>query len=565
MKKNSNLSGKIAILDESVSRKIAAGEIIERPASVVRELLDNSIDAESSEIELHIKNGGISSIRVIDNGNGMSREDLELCYLPHATSKLKDFDDIYRIESLGFRGEALSSIAACSRMDIITSTGDNPANKLVIHNNKLLSLDQSLGNKGTVISVNDLFFSIPARKKFLKRTSAETAKCKGVFIEKSSAFPDISFKLFVNDELKLFLPPSDLRERIFSIYSGKLKKDLLYELSCNNKGFSIKSVAARPELSFRDRKLMQIFVNGRRINDFSFIQAAEYGYSEFLPGGSYPGVFIFIKIDPELVDFNIHPAKSEVRIKIQRDVHHEIVLLLKDFLKKFQISRKEKSYSIRHESFGFVSEARPGVEPAIRITEWSQKTDSVSRLHPVEDKKDFFYIGQLFSLFLLVEYKDSLFMIDQHAAHEKILFEKYASSPPIPQNLLIPVDFKITEKEKNTLSENIERYEKLGIIVNLNTPHLCRITALPRMCTGMEDDIIEFLKQGKGTESELKLKLYSALACKAAIKEGEQIDPVTAEELIEKTFKLENARCPHGRPVWHSISRTSLNQLVKRT
>ncbi|MCD6397081.1 MAG: ATP-binding protein, partial [Spirochaetaceae bacterium] len=228
-------SGRIKILPDSVSLRIAAGEVIDRPFSIVRELLDNSIDAGASKIDLHIKGGGTEHIRVVDNGTGMSLEDMEICFLPYSTSKINRMEDLDSLKTMGFRGEALSSIAACSKLEVISKIESNSPNKLIVHSSSLVSLNRAAGSEGTVIDVSDLFYSIPARKKFLKKPSAEATACKKTLIEKALPFPDISFRFYSDNKLKIFLPAATLKERLLSAYPNIFNTQLIHEAHSEHK------------------------------------------------------------------------------------------------------------------------------------------------------------------------------------------------------------------------------------------------------------------------------------------------------------------------------------------
>jgi DNA mismatch repair protein MutL len=335
--------GNIRILENSVALKIAAGEVIDRPASVLRELLDNSIDAGSSDISVYIESAGIREIRITDNGAGMDSEDLEICVMPHATSKIRQAEDLYRIKTLGFRGEALSSIAASSRLEITTCTNDySEGYTLKTDSSGRIDISAGKARKGTTVSVRDLFYAFPARKQFLKNPSAETSLCKSVFYEKAAARPDITFRLYIDNILIQMMHASSLKERIFMSYNNVFSDESLiyeaYEPADNGNLYSITAVMADPSLFRKDRKYIHIYLNGRRIQEYSLLQAVVYGYSSFLPGGHYPCAAVFIENSPELVDFNIHPAKKEAKIKNIKQIHHSVTeLIIKNL--------KEKSYS----------------------------------------------------------------------------------------------------------------------------------------------------------------------------------------------------------------------------
>lgn len=583
-----NKSGRIKLLPDSVALRIAAGEVIDRPFSVVRELLDNSIDAGSKDIDLYIEGGGIGSIRVVDNGRGMSREDLEICYLPYSTSKIDTMEDLDQLETLGFRGEALSSIAACSKLEITSKTDNKLPNKLTVHSSNVITFTKSGGSDGTVIDVSDLFYSIPARKKFLKRASAEATACKKTFLEKSLPFPDIAFRFFLDKKLKIFLPPSSLKERILAAYPGIFEKQLLHEISSDHKDFLIKIIAGDPALHRSDRRYIQIFLNNRRINEFAFIQAAEYGYSDFLPGGNYPVIFIFLQVDPSLIDFNIHPAKKEVRFRNLQEIHRSLVDTIKSFLSTFEYNYSRSAIDNKppRDFTGFTELLK---ERNSEYTVPSEKTNFPHIAHNHSNKPNFpidkikankqishaditketehkiIYMGQLFNLFLLTAIDDIFYFIDQHAAHEKIIFNEFKTKSSTTQELLIPYLFDLDSEKNNIFQMDLSDYKSFGFTFEAIGDHKWQLLELPAICAGKEDIIIKFIQSQKGTVSDLETELYADMACKSAIKDGDIIDDTTAMELINKTLDLKNARCPHGRPVWFQVSREELFHFVGRT
>ena len=564
-------SRSISILREDVSRKIAAGEVIDRPFSVVRELLDNAIDAQSRNIDVFIEGGGIAGIRMVDDGEGMSEEDLRLCFLRYATSKIREEDDLYRVSTLGFRGEALASIAACSRLSITSMAGKPPAgaHRVIAAGGRLISLEGCAGKAGTVVEVADLFFNMPVRKKFLKNPGAETAQCRQTLLEKALPFPEINFKFFTGGSLKHFFPAQGIERRISSAFG--LDHAHLSVLEGEGAGFRLTIVAARPEICRRDKKMIQVFVNRRRIYTYGLIQAVEYAYSDYMPGGSFPAAFVLIDIDPELVDFNIHPAKREVRFRDIGAVHQGIVAALRSFLKGFDLSMSTsfKSAGSAKTSGNAKDAGFPDTDgislfqtpTAILADEKYVSAPPAERVFPGGPK----YCGQIFKLFLLVEYAERLFIIDQHAAHERIIFEKLKKRPAVSQQLLVPIRFEAGEEKTRLIKERGDFFKALGIKVECLEAASYEITALPEDFLCLEDErLIEALLAPQSSLSELEKEFFNLIACRLAVKEGEEIDSSLACELIRRVFELENARCPHGRPLWYEISREELFRRVGR-
>ena len=573
---------RIQILRDTVALRIAAGEVIDRPFSVVRELIDNAVDCGAENIDLYVEGGGIDRIRVVDNGSGMSLEDLKKCYLPHATSKISEMEDLESLKTLGFRGEALSSIGACSRLEIISSETGADAGRLVVSNGALRDLSPYKGNKGTIVDVSGLFHAMPARKKFLKRPSAEAAACKKVFIDKVLPFCEISFRYFQDGAMKLFFPVSSLKERVINAYPGILNKDLTREMESSTEDFSVRIIAADPSVNRKDRRYIQLFVNNRRINDFSLLQAVEYGFSEFLPGGTYPVAFVFIDIKPSLIDVNIHPAKKEIKIHGSSQLHHAIVVLIKNFLAGsiYNYSSSRESAPAQRDFAPFAGFTEKGRQSTAQSTSFEvpvksesfteRKTDYLKAAEPadipaLQEVPPFRYLGQVFNLFLIVEAGENIYFIDQHASHEKILFNELLENSISVQEMLVPLIFTVEKENSAELRKFRNELENMGVILKDLDNGRWALQGIPASCTGRENIIVEFLKAPKGTVKDLKTALYADMACKSAIKDGEVLDPVTAVELIKKTMKLKNARCPHGRPVWFQISRSELFNLVGRT
>jgi len=587
-------SRRIEILREDVSRKIAAGEVIDRPFSVIRELLDNSIDARAETVNVYIEGGGIARIRVVDDGTGMSRDDLILCTERHATSKIRQEGDLYRERTLGFRGEALASVAACSRLEIISKVREGegadeaPAYRLRTEGGKRFGVEECRGNPGTVVSVSELFYNLPVRRKFLKSTAGETGMCRQTFLEKALPHPALSFRFFVDGKIRSFLSPQGQRERICEAFA--LPAEHLSLLEAEQKSLHLRIVAARPELSRRDKRLIQIYVNRRRIYEYSLVHAVEYAYGGYMPGGRHPVAFVFLDLDPELVDFNIHPAKREARFRDLPALHQLVARTLQEYLSSFDLRVPHRVSKAEVEgAFAFPPS---GPDRGTTTSDYSTvraKGDRGSREFPVEripkplvrlgkDEPPLqepgadagipvepVYRGQLFTLFLLVEYGSSLFIIDQHAAHERILFEQLMSAKPASQELLMPIRLEIGESAAEAIAGREELFKRLGIRVERGDDDAYELTALPEALISIdEEELVRALLWEKGSVDDLVDRVYSLASCRLAIKEGQELDPLTATELMHKVFRLSNARCPHGRPIWHEVPREKLLHEVGR-
>jgi DNA mismatch repair protein MutL len=631
-------SRRIRILRDSVAQRIAAGEVIDRPYSVVRELLDNAIDAGAAKIDLYLERGGLDRVRVVDDGEGMSREDVDLCWQPHATSKIETAEDIYALSTLGFRGEALSSVASCARLTVTSAPSDGIPHTLEVHGGKKIRLEAGSGSRGTAVDVADLFFNMPGRRRFLKSAGAESSACKRTFLEKALPFPSVGFRLFIDGELRLFLPPASRRERIARAHPEALPEDFLYERQEEGGRFRLHTVLSSPSLVRRDRRYIHIYLNRRRISEYSLVQAVQYAYGEYLPGGKFPAAFIFAEVDPALVDFNIHPAKREARIKNLPDIHHQLVHLIGRFLAESFPHTPPGSEAEEAPAFewragsraagrggkiaggseagsaGAASGASYGAsETAARrevdIEAWkrigrqaganrqagemrqtgdyrqtggrsnggpaeetAEETAEASAVAPAESEGPAdsskagrpLLLGQAFGLFIAVEYGSELFLIDQHAAHERIIYDRISAPGQARQNLLVPMSFETEEEETSLLLQRQEEFAELGVELRRTGERSWELTAIPERWTGMEEELIEFLSSATVPGETLRSELYADLACKTAVKDGEQLDAVSAEELARQALTLPVPRCPHGRPVWHRISREELLRSVGR-
>ena len=622
--------------------KIAAGEVIDRPNAVVRELIDNSLDAGATEISLEIQEGGSKKIRICDNGAGMTREDLEICWKPHTTSKISRAEDLLNISTLGFRGEALSSICAVSTMKI-TSVRNNEENAAEGNGaSAAWNLETSFSwknsgkensapmevinykispgrlEKGTIIEIRGLFDNFPAIKAFLKKPGAETLLCRQTFQEKALAWPQVAFSLTTDNKLRYLYPgKQSLLERTLSVTEPVEPASFFKEISETGDGFCFKIILGTREVVRKDKKDMMIFVNGRRIFDYGLIQAMDYGAEGFFPNGSHPFAYLFLEINPKYVDFNIHPAKKEIRIRNKGEIHHEISSAVRDFYKNLTLSNlfpqkngteKESSpdsgtISIYGKSAGNLPDfetkvdSKENIFPEIRneieqgdnlrerlspTLEYSPATEmqfqnpkatdslEISGANPgnlkTETGLDFRYIGQVFNLFLVAEYTGKLYLIDQHAAHERILYDQLLKTSGTCQELLIPYIIETeTEKEDRYLENSEKELKAAGFDIAREGKGKWCINGVPVRWKGSVEDLRHDLLH-KDPDSETLLKsILARTACRQAVKKGDPLDYETARGIVEKTFKLPHPFCPHGRPVWIEFSPEKLTELVSRT
>jgi DNA mismatch repair protein MutL len=578
----------IQVLDPLVAQKIAAGEVIERPSGVIRELLDNSLDADAHSIEVHITAGGNDELRVLDDGTGMSKDDLARCYLAHATSKIRTVEDLDRVRSLGFRGEALSAVASVSRLSITSALAGEQAHELRVEAGRQLGISPAAGSSGTSVTVRDLFFNVPARRKFLKRGASESASVRSLFLDKALPFPDVSFRLFSNGELRSFLPSATLIERISAAYPERTEPARLQELRATGDGFSLRIIAGEPAYHRRDRKQLQVFVNQRRIWEYALVQAVEYAYRDYLHGGLYPTAYLFITIEPELVDFNIHPAKREVRFRNLPQIHRRVVTALSKFLSAFDNRAvvAERDFPLLHN--GSPLSGLPAERSSVPFdlnTRFSPQRPSISEPRDggfeaadtpghtalvgqaLSESEGSLpqprYLGQIMNLFLVVEVDQTLYLVDQHAAHERVIYDRLRSGSG-GQELLFPVALELEPQDADELERRLPMLARLGIVVEKSAEGW-ELASVPAMLSLGPEEIAVLLMDLLHRPNDFERELFASLSCRSAVMDGDQVSPDRALEIIQGVIGLRNARCPHGRPVWISFSKEQLAGLVGRT
>jgi DNA mismatch repair protein MutL len=551
-------SGRISILSEDVSRKIAAGEVIDRPLSIVRELLDNALDAGAGAVDVHLRSGGLDGVRVVDDGAGMDRDDLGRCWLPHATSKIETEEDLLEVTSLGFRGEALSSVATAARLEIVSCPSGGVPHRLVVRGGRQEALEPCQGRPGTLVDVSELFYNYPARKRFLRSPSAEAGLCRTIFLDRASAFPSVAFRLYGEETLRLSLPAADPVQRIALCHD--LDPRLLGTAEARGQGFAVRLVAASPDGRRTDRRLVQVFVNGRRVQEYSLVQAVEFGFQGYLPGGFHPVAFVFVDIDPSLVDFNIHPAKKEVRFRALPEVHRAVVSAVRAFMAGRSSTAVFRDEPPASTGLPFDADRRAPAPPAA----WPLPGRPPGLPQPTAGD-GLRYLGQAFGVFLLCELPDRLLLVDQHAAHERLIYERLRREPPAMQDLLFPLAFDASGDEDARLAERADALAEIGIAVRRSGTRTWEVTGLAVGLVPLPADaLVDALRAACGSETEWRDGVLRTAACRLALKEGDPVDAVTAVELVRGALALENPRCPHGRPLWHEIGRERLYQSVDR-
>ena len=646
-----SLKNPVKKLDAEVARKIAAGEVIDRPNAIVRELMDNSIDSGAKTITVEISGGGIEKIRIVDDGCGMTKEDLQNCARPHATSKISSEIDLLNLTTLGFRGEALSSIAAVSRLSITSGGWKMRASITEDH-----ILEPQANITGTIVQSEGLFENFPARRQFLKRPATEALMCKNTFIEKTLAHPEIAFRFIQDGEIKIDLPQNQSLKERFVMANGLLQyEELFFEISkkssfsSENCEWSFDVIIGEPAVSRPSKKDIEIFANGRKIQEYSLVQAVEYGCQGFFPNGTYPVAGVFIQIRPDLIDFNIHPAKKEARFYDISDLHHGLSSTIKDFFKKYtyanfsedkspdeirsqdffdiysdnienqtgtkntyasihyktsetnnaQLSdfrskylgiksqnsqnQSQNSYLSRTKLYDIAQQALDAQNPQsdelnqnLEKKEYdsndfqnqfsSGETFEQNQRIKIEEKIKF--IGTCLGTFLLAEKNNCLYIIDQHAAHERILFDRLMNNQDenANQQLLIPYKIRTESKTQDLQLEKLQsRLSQIGFEIQKIEDGYWEVSSIPERWTGSEFDLKQALFVKHVEPEEIIRSIAAMTACKAAVNDGYILDSITAEKLVKQAFTLEDPHCRHGSPIYTFISREKLFELVKRT
>jgi DNA mismatch repair protein MutL len=628
--------GKIIQLDDHLANKIAAGEVVERPASVVKELVENSIDANSSVIEIEVEEAGLSKIRVIDNGDGIEEDDCLAAFQRHATSKIKDENDLFRIKTLGFRGEALPSIASVSELEIKTSTGDEAGTRLLLRGGEVIVHEKTNSRKGTDITVSNLFFNTPARLKYLKTVHTELGNISDVVNRLAMAHPHISFRLSHNGKKLLSTNGNGhVLQVISAIYGVQVAKKMI-PIHAESLDFTVKGYISLPELTRASRNYISIIINGRFVKNISIAKAIQEGYHTLLPVGRYPIVFLQIEMDPLLVDVNVHPAKLEVRLSKENELYELIVNAIKDAFKTKQlipeISSSVKITRPQSEQQKLIFDHVIKNEPETPIKTWNAENTNVvnekkeddltdiqiERAHPssvivsetmikesavqeneqkVEQMKEennssefneenlsnetvervppMYPIGQMHGTYILAQNERGLYIIDQHAAQERINYEyfreKVGQVDNELQDLLVPLTFHYSADEYMIIEEHKEELAKVGIFLEPFGHNSFIVRSHPQWFPkGKETEIIEemidqVLKHKKVDIHKLREEAAIMMSCKAAIKANQYLRNDEIFALLETLRKTSDPfTCPHGRPIIIHYSTYEMEKMFKR-
>ncbi|KKE78436.1 DNA mismatch repair endonuclease MutL [Bacilli bacterium] len=617
---------KIVQMSDALANKIAAGEVVERPASVVKELVENSIDANSTWIKVDIKEAGLEEIKVTDNGDGMSEEDSERAFLPHATSKIRNESDLFHVKTLGFRGEALASIASVSKLTVKSSEGDKAGIQLILEGGKIIDKKKSDARRGTEITVNDLFFNTPARLKYMKSLHTELGHITDLLNRLALSHPNIRFEATHNGKgLFKTAGTGDLLQVISQVYGMNVAKNMLM-VKEENLDFHIEGFIAKPEITRASRNYISTIINGRYIKSIPLNQAIIRGYHTLLPIGRSPIVVLSINMDPILVDVNVHPTKLEVRFSKDKELYTQIEELIRHKFREFtlipemtetsKLKPKEKSYqhSMDFNSSSSVIESNDSVRET--IGNWSKPADveadalednlaPTNSSSPKEDiitsyevNKDeikdeykneelsfknvskqrvpmMYPIGQLQGTYILAQNENGLYMIDQHAAQERIKYEFFRDKLGKPANelqeLLLPMTFEFSKQESLFIEQYKEEMEKVGIFFEAFGNQTYIIRSHPNWFpNGFEEEVIremveQIMNEEKINVESIREDAAILMSCKRSIKANHYLNQDEMFRLLEDLRNTTDPfTCPHGRPIIVHFSTYELEKMFKR-
>ena len=641
----------ISVLDKNTIDKIAAGEVVERPASIVKELVENAIDSGALAISIEIKDGGTSLIRVTDNGGGISKEEIKTAFLRHATSKIRRANDLFNIHTLGFRGEALSSISSIPKCEIISKPSTQLTGvRYVIEGGAEVSFEDVGAPVGTTLLIRDIFFNTPVRRKFLKSTSTETAYISELVEKFMLSNLDVSIRYIVNNQTKLQSSGNgDLKEVIYQIYGREVHKALI-EVDYSEDDISIKGFIAKPEISRANKSQLIYFVNGRYVRDKHIIKAIEDAYADRMMQHKYPFAVLMIEIDTQSVDVNVHPSKMEIRFSDEAYIYEKVKKAIEVSLKNADMIRQagideEKKAAIKRnferlpepfeknkltlltESDKNITTANlsdkkeeflkdlPSIDLSLKpdkvlpelkvdtiistfdkadlereskqnnreviyenkVNEDKLQEPAVKQLEFLDKKasKKRNIIGQIFDTYWIVEFDKSMYIIDQHAAHEKVLYERFLKQfekEELSSQLISPATvISLSSTEADAVEKHLPSLKKLGFEIEHFGGREYSISAIPNILPSVNKEvwlgelISELLEVDSVKNTESILEKIASMSCKAAIKGNQKISFEEAKILIDELLELENPyNCPHGRPTVIKMTKTEIEKKFKR-
>lgn len=591
----------IHIMDERLSNKIAAGEVVERPSSVVKELVENAIDAQSTSIQVDLVEAGLMKIQVTDNGVGMDREDALLAFSRHATSKLLSEHDLFRIRSLGFRGEALASIAAVSKVFMQTSTGVDQGTIVRIEGGKLLETEDGPLRKGTIFRVEQLFYNTPARLKYVKTIQTELGHTIDLINRLALSHPEIAFTMTHNEQTLLKTAGRGNLQQVASSVYGVAAAKQMVSFHAENEDFEISGLTSQPTVNRASKNYISLFINGRWVRHFGIIRAIEEAYHTFLPIGRFPITLLSIKADPILTDVNVHPSKHQVRLSKEKELELLITKTLRDVVRGEQAIPKaatpkpkavstqptffepvatihEEKVLERQETMEPSPAALPAVkreveafdEPVVENTPVEQSTSQAPQLPYLE------VVGQIHGTYIVAQATDGFYLLDQHAAQERIKYEFYRDkvgevNHQERQTLLLPLTFHFTLDEAVRLKENRDQLEDVGVVLEDFGDASFVVREYPTWFPKNQERVViekmieHVLEQKQIQVAKLREEAAILMSCKLSIKANHYLSKEQMHALIEDLRGCEQPyTCPHGRPVAIHFSSYDTEKMFKR-
>lgn len=638
------VSAEVKLLDQNTANQIAAGEVVEKPASVVKELVENALDAGAGKIDVTIFEGGTQYIRVADDGSGMTEANAKLAVLRHATSKIRAAEDLMSLHTLGFRGEALPSIASVSNFQLLTRPADEEfATSIRIDGGEQTECQQTGGQAGTTVIVENLFFNVPARRKFLRTNATEGRYINELLTRLALSRPDVRFKLVSNDKEVLSTPGNgSLFDAIIALYGKKVSDELL-KVDFTGTDVKITGYIGKPTLLKGTRQWQTFMVNGRIINNRMMSKAIDHAYQSQVPKSGFPFAVLMVEVDTHTIDVNVHPQKSEIKFSDDSVIYKAMYKALTDALTKPMSAKPQQALDLLPDSelavfkpvgqgiimdgmplpkqqsvpkpapvqqpkpaYADIFKTAPAHEPQpepVQSEVWKQveytytppKTEPVYTINEVREEfrkqdevaanvigftdtnsetESIWPIGQVDKTFIIAQSEDTLYLIDQHAAHERILYDKFVNAHNnIPaQTMLMPLYIDVTAHDTEIIEKHREDFSRLGVNIEPAGETLLRISSLPAdiKADGAEDfirEITKMLSEMKNiSPSDLRQNMLHMMACKAAIKAGEVLNMRQMRQLIIDLCNTEHPfTCPHGRPCMIEISSAELYKMFKRT